>query len=305
MEKQKLDKKMAMKIVIILIGSLAVIGILAYVVTTYFIPASSTTSNMTGAGDYLISSIGGTPSKEISLPSSLTDTVTVRNTNTSKVIKTATISMSVHDFDTVVTGIRGIITTEKGYVQNLSDSGTLNDRAITITIKVPTAKFDTVLTQVKALGVEVVSAYENTDDVTQAYQDLQARLKNQKALEAQLLTILNKATKISDILLVQGQLSTVREQIELLQTQIKYYDTQTDYASISITLTKASESISVTGAKWLPVGIAKEAFAVLVEVGKSLGTLLIWAVVFSPIVIIPLVIYKIAKSIKKAKKEKK
>ena len=96
-----------------------------------------------------------------------------RNTNTSKVIKTATISMSVHDFDTVVTGIRGIITTEKGYVQNLSDSGTLNDRAITITIKVPTAKFDKSKLLVDSSdALQLVKSLEELKSVWNMYPEL-------------------------------------------------------------------------------------------------------------------------------------
>jgi hypothetical protein len=304
MEKYKLDKKGALRIVLILLGTLAVIGILVYVASTYVIPLTNSTSTE-GADSSLIYS-GGDVSKDITPPVAVDAVARESTTTTSlsdtKVIKTSTIEMTVNDFDASVTSIREIIKTEKGYVQNLSDSGTLNDRAVTITIKVPTDKFDSVLAQVKALGVEVTSAYENTDDVTQAYQDLQARLKNQKALEAQLLTILNKATKISDILLVQKQLSTVREQIELLQTEIKYYDTQTDYASVSVTMTKASEALNVAGKDWKPFGVVKEAFTVLVEVGKGIGTLAIWAVVFSPIVLVPYVIYLVVKKVKKSKK---
>lgn len=296
-----MDKKGAFRIILILVGALAVIGILVYIASTYIVPLT-TSSSSAGVADLVASGREETPSKELYASEDSANSVTAANVSDSKVIKTATIAMTVSDFDASVASIRGIVKTEKGYVQSLSDSGTLNDRAVTITIKVPTASFDSVLVQVKALGAEVISADENTDDVTEAYKDLQARLKNQKALEAQLLTILNKATKISDILLVQNQLSNVREQIEVLQTQIKYYDTQTDYASISITLTKASEAISVAGKDWKPFGIVKEAFAVFVEVGKGIGTLVIWLVVFSPIVLIPYVIYKIVKKAKKSKK---
>ena len=304
MEKYKLDKKGALRLVLILLGALVVIGILVYVASTYIIPLTNSTSSQ-GVDNSLIYSSGEAP-KDLTAPVVANPIARESTTTTSlsdtKVIKTSTISMTVKDFDASVASIRGIVTTQKGYVQNLSDSGTLNDRAVTITIKVPTDKFDSVLAQVKALGVEVTSAYENTDDVTQAYQDLQARLKNQKALEAQLLTILNKATKISDILLVQQQLSTVREQIELLQTEIKYYDTQTDYASVSVTMTKASEALNVAGKDWKPFGVVKEAFTVLVEVGKGIGTLAIWVVVFSPIVLVPYVIYLVVKKVKKSKK---
>ena len=304
MEKYKLDKKGALRLVLILLGALVVIGILVYVASTYIIPLTNSTSSQ-GVDNSLIYSSGEAP-KDLTAPVVANPIARESTTTTSlsdtKVIKTSTISMTVKDFDASVASIRGIVTTQKGYVQNLSDSRTLNDRAVTITIKVPTDKFDSVLAQVKALGVEVTSAYENTDDVTQAYQDLQARLKNQKALEAQLLTILNKATKISDILLVQQQLSTVREQIELLQTEIKYYDTQTDYASVSVTMTKASEALNVAGKDWKPFGVVKEAFTVLVEVGKGIGTLAIWVVVFSPIVLVPYVIYLVVKKVKKSKK---
>ncbi len=205
----------------------------------------------------------------------------------SKLVKSSSISISVTDLDNSTNAIKSLVTEKKGFVQSLTDSGTDNDRSVTISIRVPSSSFDEVLTKVKALGAEVLKVSEGSDDISETYADTKARLKTQKALEQQLLTLLNRATKISDILEIQTQLTNVRTQIEMYESLIKNFDSQVDMSVVYISMTKASEAISVTGDSWRPVGVFKEALSALVALGKGLVNLTIWAIVFSPLVLIP------------------
>lgn len=218
----------------------------------------------------------------------------------SKLVKSAFVAMTVSDFDKAVSGVKALVSQYKGYVINMYDSGVVNARAVTISVRVPSDKFDTSVTEIKALGVEVVSSSENSDDISATYKDLQARLKNQKAYEKQLLSILNRATKVSDILEIQREVSQVRQEIESMESQIKSFDTQVAMSVISVSMTKASEALDVTGNNWKPQGVFAEALTSLVSFGKSIATLIIWAVVFSPIVLVPYGIYYFVKKSKRA-----
>jgi hypothetical protein len=57
-----------------------------------------------------------------------------------------------------------------------------------------------------------------------------------------------------------------------------------------VTLTLSDVGKEITDEQWNPLGILKTAFASLVKVGKSLVSVLIWLVVFSPAIAIAVVI---------------
>ncbi len=88
----------------------------------------------------------------------------------------------------------------------------------------------------RALG-ELKNQTLGTDDVTKAYFDTDARLRNAKRMEERLLDMLQKKTgKVSDLLEVEKELGRVREQIEQMQGTLKYYDALVQYATVTITL---------------------------------------------------------------------
>ena len=76
-----------------------------------------------------------------------------------------------------------------------------------------------------------------TEDVTKAYFDTDARLRNAKRMEERLLEMLEKNTgKVSDLLQVEKELARVREQIEQMQGELKYYDALVQYATVTMSL---------------------------------------------------------------------
>jgi hypothetical protein len=208
------------------------------------------------------------------------------------VIKTAAIQMTVNDLDDSSDNLRKYAKEVGGYVENLYDSGEDASRTVQATIRVPAAAFDSVVSKLKDMGVDVVASDENADDITETYKDLEARLKNQKALEAQLLKILDIAEEVEDILAVQRELSSVREQIETMQTTLDYYDSRVEMASVTVYMSQSAETLDVNSDPWRPVGVFREAIATLIYIVKSLGSLLIWAIVLSPLVLVPMWLYK-------------
>jgi hypothetical protein len=217
------------------------------------------------------------------------------------VIKTASIDMTVEDLDDASESVRKYAKEVGGSVENLYDSGQDENRSVVATIRVPAAAFDSVVKKLKDMGVDVNTSDENSSDITEVYKDLEARLKNQKALEAQLLEVLDIADEVEDILAVQRELSIVREEIETLQASLDYYDSQTEMSSITVYMSQSSESLDVNSDPWRPVGVFREAVASLVYILKSLGSLLIWAAVLSPLVLVP---YWVAKALAGGKRRK-
>lgn len=107
---------------------------------------------------------------------------------------------------------------------------------MTVVVRVPAAKFETALKDIRALGARVLREKVAGQDVTDQFIDLEARLKAKKILEEQFFEILKKATKVSDMLEVQNSLNQVRTEIEQLEGQLRFLDNQSSLSTITIIL---------------------------------------------------------------------
>jgi len=145
-----------------------------------------------------------------------------------------------------------------------------------ITIRVPAEKLDQVLKQIEALAIEVTSRNISGQDVTAEYTDLQSRLRNLQAAEAQLREILASATKTEDVMYVFNQLTQIRSEIEVLQGQIRYYDESAQFAAISVELMPYIPTQPLQIGGWHPTGTARQALQTLIRGLQSLVDLLIY-----------------------------
>lgn len=155
-----------------------------------------------------------------------------------KVIMTANIQIETDNLDNVVSQVRTLCSGAGGYVQSSSlDTYSNNRRTATITIKVPSSAYESTITEIKKLGT-VKSDRSTGADVTATYVDLEARLKNLKSTESRLVTVLDKANNVTDILAVEKELSRVRGDIESYQAQMNTLKNQIDFSTITVTVTE-------------------------------------------------------------------
>jgi len=154
-----------------------------------------------------------------------------------KLIRNANLDFEVDHFDKAVETIAAVAGEEQGYVntQN-SERGANGKLQGEIVVKVLPANLDRFLMKLRALG-DLKNQTIGTDDVTKDYFDTEARVRNSKRMEETLLGILQKnTTKVSELLQVEKELARVRESIEQMQGQLKYYDALVAYATVTITM---------------------------------------------------------------------
>ena len=89
----------------------------------------------------------------------------------------------------------------------------------TIVVRIPVAKFNAVVEQVKALG-EVTSEEISALDVSDRVRDEKIRLENAEQMRKRLVALVEKATNVTEALGVERELGRVTEQIELLKGEI-------------------------------------------------------------------------------------
>ncbi|HRX43860.1 MAG TPA: DUF4349 domain-containing protein, partial [Candidatus Dojkabacteria bacterium] len=145
----------------------------------------------------------------------------------------------------------------------------------------------------------------STLDVTEEYIDITSRLSNLKSTEVQLVKILEKAESVTDILAVQRELNTVRGEIESYEQRKRYFDTQTDYSYITVSFSLDKTGLNVAQDEWKPWGEVKAAVKSLIEVLKAFVNMIIWIVIFSPVVLIPFFVIKYLSKRRKANQQTK
>jgi hypothetical protein len=121
------------------------------------------------------------------------------------------------------------------------------EMTVTITIRVPAARFDAVIEEIRGAGSHVAQDKVTTQDVTEEYIDLEARIRAKQALETQFMEIMKQAKSVSDALEVQSQLSDVRAEIERLEGRRRFLENQTSLSTITVTIMPPSQMVSSTG----------------------------------------------------------
>lgn len=202
------------------------------------------------------------------------------------VIKNAKLSLIVNEPASVMAAIAEMAERMGGYVvsadlyKTTTSSGKEVPRA-SITIRVPAEKLNQALDEIKSLSDEPPQSENITSqDITAEYTDLDSRLQNLKRAEEQLQEILDQAYSTEDVLNVYQQLTQVREQIEVIQGQMKYYRESAALSSISAELIAAEEIEPLTIGNWRPVGVARNALQALINAVQFLINFAIWVVIF-------------------------
>ena len=250
---------------------------------------------------------GETVSKELGSTANTVDRIVIKNASLSLAVVDPTASMKA--IATMAEGMGGFVVSSNMYKTTSSAGAELP--AADITVRVPSEQLDIALTQIKALvpdaKTDILNENVSGQDVTKEYTDTESRVNNLKAAEVQLVKIMESATKTEDVMAVFRELTSVREQIEVLQGQLNYYKDAARLSAVSINL-KAKEAlkpISVGG--WQPGLEVQKALQSLVSGLALLVNLLIFVlIVLVPLgLIIGLPIYLILRAIRRRRMNEK
>ncbi len=105
-------------------------------------------------------------------------------------------------------------------------------------MRVPVDRFDDLVRQISKLG-EVRTSHIGSQDVTEEFFDLEARIHNKQEEEKRLLKHLADSTgKLEDILKVEHELTRVRGEVEQLQGRLRFLANRADLGTVTITATE-------------------------------------------------------------------
>jgi hypothetical protein len=218
-----------------------------------------------------------------SVPAVAVDRVVIQNADLSIVV--SDVEGRMKNIQVMTQQMGGFVVSSNLYQSYASDNVQVPEAQITI--RVPVEKLEDALDQIKKDVVEVQTETRSGQDVTAEYVDLQSRLKNLQAAEAQLSEILKTTTNTEDVVSIFNQLVSYREQIEVIKGQIKYYDEAASLSAISVRIVAEETIKPLVIGKWEPKGVALEAVQDLINFLKGFVNFLIRFVIYIlPVLII-------------------
>jgi hypothetical protein len=176
-----------------------------------------------------------------------------------------------------------VVTSE--FKQNPAAAGAKPSQSVTVVARVPASQFASALEQIRSAGDRVVSEKVSGQDVSEEYLDVEARLRNKRALEAQFLEIMKQAHKVEDALDVQNQLADVRTEIERLEGRRRFLENQAALSTITTTLQMPQPIVATTTSGFGTT--IKHAFGDAVDTAASIILFVIQAV----IVLVPITVF--------------
>lgn len=136
-----------------------------------------------------------------------------------------------------------------GYIVSSSSQASGEEGSLksgTIAIRVPSTSFDNALSDAAKIG-ELKNRQVQTQDVTEEYVDLRARITNSKAHVQAVLALLAKAKTVDEILQVQQVLTSAQQELEQLEGRQRYLDEHTNYSTVTMSIYEAGAAVTPAG----------------------------------------------------------
>lgn len=170
-----------------------------------------------------------------------------------KLIRTADLSVETLEFDELLSYVRNRTDELGGYIEDMyvnngsnynsysgQTSGYRRDRSANLTIRIPKEKLDDFLGEV-AENSNVTSRSEQEKDVTTDYVDLESHKKVLLAEQERLMTFLEQAETVEDMMAIESRLSDVRYQLESMESMLRTYDSQIAYSTVTLYISEVVE----------------------------------------------------------------
>ena len=200
------------------------------------------------------------------------------------IVRTADLSLVISDTEAAAAQIKTIATGLGGYVVSTQLWRQEEQLRGSITVRVPAESLDSALDSFKRLAIRVERESGSSQDVTEEYTDLDARLRNLEATEEELRELLStvrqRTGKAEDILAVHRELTGVRSQIEQLKGRMQYLERTAAMSVVSIELIPDVLARPIASAGWRPSETASVAVRALVDTLRLVASAVIWVALY-------------------------
>jgi Tfp pilus assembly protein PilE len=174
----------------------------------------------------------------------------------------------------------------------------------TVAIRVPSTSFNQALGDAGKLGTLKKQSL-STQDVTEEYVDLEARIKNSEANVNSLVALLEKAKTVDEILYVRSVLTDAQGELEQLKGRLRYLDERTSFSTITMSIYETG-AVVVGSTVWGVKEAFKDGLHYIVRVFngivRGLGALIPILIVLA---IVAYIVYRVWRSVVRRSRERK
>lgn len=230
-----------------------------------------------------------------------------------KLIKTVDLTVETKEYDALMTELKNKVSSLGGYIEHMDTyngskySNYRSSRSASMTIRIPKDMLNDFVDTVSGIS-NVVRRSDNVKDVTLSYVDMESRRNALQTEQERLLALLAKAENISEIITIEDRLSTVRYQLESMESQLRTIDNQVDYSTVYLNIDEVKELTPVkvqTPGERIGEGFVDS----LRDIGDDAVEFAIWFVINIPYFVIwaaiITVVVLIIRACNKRRKEKK
>lgn len=161
-----------------------------------------------------------------------------------KLIRRGSAILEVDSLEAAMDEVRALAERVNGIVADVRvRAGQSRWRQASMELRLPATHFDVAVAALEPIGT-VEQLTLSTQDVTEEFMDLEARVENSRRLEERLLRLLAERTgDLDQVLRAERELARVRGEIERVEGRLRYLQDRVDISRIQVTL---KEPVPVT-----------------------------------------------------------
>ncbi len=228
-----------------------------------------------------------------------------------KIIRNISIELETREFDKATEDIMRLTELAGGYVENSNVWGNsidydyydYNQRSADYILRIPEDKLDQTVNELGSVYNQTYRS-ESVEDITDIYYDVDSRLASLRVQEERLLSMLEQAGTLEDMLTLESYLADVRYQIEGLTGDRNRMDSQVEFATLHINLLEVVEYSEIAPDTFgqRVADTFSDSLVFIVEFGQNVLLLLVailpFVIVYGGIIaVVVFVIIKVAKRI--------
>ena len=164
------------------------------------------------------------------------------------IIRNAFISMETERFEWAVFEIERIVDVYGGFIESSGRHTIWTPEGefwrADYTLRVPVDHFDLANRDIMALAA-VINFSTSSEDVTMHFQDLDSRLRIREEEERRILSMIENATELEDLIRLESRLSNVRLTLERYRRRMAEIDHLASFATIHLSLTEVESEDAV------------------------------------------------------------
>ncbi|MFG2886696.1 DUF4349 domain-containing protein [Streptomyces sp. NPDC048297] len=154
------------------------------------------------------------------------------------IIRTASLTVEVKDVPKALDAARTTTENAGGYVGDETTSRDPDGHERTrVVLRVPASAYDEVLTGLQGAG-KLIERTAKAQDVTDQVVDVDSRITSQRASVARIRELMDRASRLSDVVTLEGELSSREADLESLLAQQASLKDRTSLATITLSLSE-------------------------------------------------------------------